>query len=199
MQGPVYNSYNLEILKLISQPKNLLDVGCGTGLLAEKIKKKQRCFVAGIEKNSQAAFWALTRCDKIIEADIETLNRLPFQQGYFDYIILADVLEHTNDPVNVLEKIKPYLTDDGVMLISLPNIAHWRIRLRLLFGQFTYQERGALDKTHIRFFTLKTLKKLLESCGMEIISLSGHGNFLANTFKGFFASFFVVKTRLCAF
>lgn len=191
-----YNSYNPEILKLILQPKNILDIGCGTGLLAEEIKKRQRCFVAGIEKDSQAAFLAEKRCDKVIVGDIETLGQLPFSRQYFDFIVLADILEHTKDPGSVLESIKPYLAEGGFMLISLPNIAHWRMRLKLMFGNFDYQERGTLDKTHLRFFTLKTFKALLEFCGLEIIGLNGYGNFLANTFKGLFASFFVVKVRL---
>lgn len=196
-QGQIlYNSYNPEILKLIFQPKNILDVGCGTGLLAEEIKRRQSCFVAGIEKNPQAAFLAEKRCDKVIVGDIDSLSQLPFPRRYFDCIILADVLEHTKDPKNVLESIKLYLAEGGFVFISLPNIAHWRMRLKLMFGSFDYQERGTLDKTHLRFFTLKTLKDLLESCGLEIISLNGYGNFLANTFKGLFASFFVAKARL---
>ena len=89
--------------------------------------------------------------------------------NYFDFILFMDVLEHLDDPWNVLKKMKIYLKDGGFVVISVPNIANWAVRWNLLWGNFEYGTRGILDKTHLRFFNEKSAKKLLEDAGFEIV------------------------------
>jgi hypothetical protein len=78
--------------------------------------------------------------------------------------------------------------DNGCIIISLPNIANWRIRLKLLIGNFDYESYGILDEGHLRFFTDKTAKKLIQDAGLEIYKFDvtvGDVNRLAGLFHSF--------------
>jgi len=90
----------------------------------------------------------------------------------FDLVIISDVLEHVTCPQVVLEEIKSYLRQQSHVLVSLPNIAHFRMRLHLLRGRFDYTDEGILDKTHLRFYTLRTARELIESCGYNIVDFT---------------------------
>jgi SAM-dependent methyltransferase len=87
----------------------------------------------------------------------------------FDKILLMDVLEHLVDPESLLRDCRKLLKPNGELLVSVPNIANLTVRLALAFGQFNYAERGILDKTHLRFFTRKTARRMLAGNGFEIV------------------------------
>lgn len=97
--------------------------------------------------------------------DVESLTRLP--RGY-DVVLSADLLEHLTEPQRMLRQIRESLPPGGLLLISVPNVAHVYIRLALLFGSFTYAERGILDRTHRIFFTRSSLRELLREEGFQI-------------------------------
>ena len=102
--------------------------------------------------------------------------QLPYERGSFDYVIFADVLEHLINPEAVLKKIRDYLKPSGYVLASIPNIMHYSVILELLKGNFTYQDSGILDKTHMRFFTLKEIEKMFNRCGYRIVSINASYN-----------------------
>ncbi|MFO0826425.1 MAG: methyltransferase domain-containing protein, partial [Gemmataceae bacterium] len=87
----------------------------------------------------------------------------------FDLILLQDVLEHLRSPDQMLQDCKRYCKPSGRVIVSVPNVANITVRLGLLFGSFDYRPRGILDRTHLRFFTRKTARQLLESAGYEVI------------------------------
>jgi 2-polyprenyl-3-methyl-5-hydroxy-6-metoxy-1,4-benzoquinol methylase len=87
---------------------------------------------------------------------------------YFDCIICADVLEHTRDPWIVLKRLMRILQDEGVIIVSLPNLRHLSCILKIITDRFEYEREGILDKTHLRFFTLHTMRKLFDETGYEI-------------------------------
>ena len=88
--------------------------------------------------------------------------------GMYDVIILGDILEHTVDPEGILRKIQKNLTKDGYIIISTPNIVNIYARIKILFGNFDYAEKGIFDKTHVHFFTRKTLRQTVDSAGYDI-------------------------------
>ena len=106
----------------------------------------------------------------MVIANIETVPRLPKK---IDVIVLADVLEHLRQQREVLARVRESLSPQGILFISVPNIANVTIRLGLLFGIFRYRERGILDETHVRFYTADTIREELEHAGFEIMSLHG--------------------------
>ncbi|MHA1274499.1 MAG: class I SAM-dependent methyltransferase [Candidatus Helarchaeota archaeon] len=155
------------MLELVGKDKTVLEVGCATGYISKKLKENG-CKVTGIEINPQSAEIAKEYCEQIIVGNVEELKDLPLNRDYFDFILFADVLEHLLHPTRTLAKLKKYLKKDGKIFISLPNIANYRVRLNLLVGRFNYTEIGLLDKTHIRFFTIRTAKQLIKDAGLKL-------------------------------
>ena len=168
LSSSVYGAH-AKIIGYVGHNKKVLDVGCGSGYLG-KILKEHSCSVVGIESDEARVKEAQKFLDKVILGDAETINELPFPLMFFDTIILADVLEHMNRPDIFLSNIRKYLKKEGVIIVSVPNIARIDIRLKLLFGKFTYENGGILDKTHLRFFTWSSINKLLDSCGFTVIA-----------------------------
>jgi 2-polyprenyl-3-methyl-5-hydroxy-6-metoxy-1,4-benzoquinol methylase len=135
-----YSSHD-RIVKIVARetrPLKILDVGAAGGYLG-KIWKSNGHYVAGIEYDRAAAAQARESYDEFLVADVETFE-FSFRQE-FDYIVFADVLEHLRDPAAVLRRCLPALKDSGKLIISVPNIANWIIRLSLLFGKFDYMDR----------------------------------------------------------
>ncbi|MDN5316594.1 MAG: hypothetical protein PWR08_718 [Thermoanaerobacterium sp.] len=160
-----------EILnKIPLKARNILDVGCGAGALGLELKNRKDVNVVGIELNSNIAAIAKNVLDDVIVGDIESLA-FDYPEKYFDTIILADVLEHLRDPWSTLTKMKRYLKDDGIFIVSIPNINHISIILKLLGGNFEYEDAGLLDKTHLRFFTKNTILQTFRECNLEILNI----------------------------
>lgn len=146
--------------------KTVLDVGCAAGYLGAELKNRGNQ-VFGVEVSDLAARAAADRLDGVIVGNIEDLD-LPYPKGHFDVIICADILEHLFQPAEALMKLRQYLKDDGVLIASIPNIAHWSVRLKLLFGRYDYEEAGLLDRGHIRFFTFDSALKMIRAAGFKV-------------------------------
>jgi 2-polyprenyl-3-methyl-5-hydroxy-6-metoxy-1,4-benzoquinol methylase len=160
------------ILKFLAQnksgPLRILDVGTADGYLGALLKA-QGHYVVGVERESSLAALARASYDRLHITDIEEFD-FP-DRDEFDYILFADVLEHLRYPAAVLHRALPSIKSAGELVISVPNIANVVVRLSLLVGRFDYTERGILDKTHLRFFTRRTIAKLLEDCGYRLVDV----------------------------
>ena len=159
------------ILQFISQaqrPLRILDVGTADGYLGA-ILKQQGHFVVGVERDAMLAEKARRYYDAFHLADLEAFD-FPYENE-FDFILLADVLEHLRDPAAILSRILPALKKSGQVILSVPNIANFIVRGLLLFGHFEYTERGILDQSHLRFFTLATINKLICENGYRIVDV----------------------------
>ncbi len=159
---------NLALLRLLGRPREVLDVGCGGGQNGA-LARARGAHVTGIERDPEARSRAARRLHEVLDLDVEAHDQLARGLGSrrFDLLLLADVLEHTRDPEATLRALSAYLADEGHVLISLPNVATWPVRLSLLGGRFDYTESGVLDGTHLRFFTLKSALELLARVGLE--------------------------------
>jgi 2-polyprenyl-3-methyl-5-hydroxy-6-metoxy-1,4-benzoquinol methylase len=154
---------------LVGQNHDVLDIGCGEGFFAAKIVEAGNR-VVGIDVLPQAKL--TPAFVKFISADLDHgLQDVAAELGdqQFDRVLLQDVLEHLRSPENLLRDCYETLKPDGQLLVSVPNVANIAIRFSLLLGCFEYTERGILDKTHLRFFTRRTARRLLEETGYEII------------------------------
>ena len=93
---------------------------------------------------------------------------IPYNPSSFDCIIFADVLEHLVDPLATLNKVKKTLKHDGTIIMSIPNVQFYGVVHELIEGNWTYEKEGILDETHLRFFTLKEIEKLVTNAGLYI-------------------------------
>ncbi|MFC2135028.1 class I SAM-dependent methyltransferase [Bacteroidota bacterium] len=163
-----------DILPLIPpQSKSLLDVGCGGGYTAKYIKENFRMdIVEGVEISPEIIDTARSNVDKLYTLNLENVeNFYEIFQRQYDCILLLDILEHMVNPYVVLSRIKTILSKNGVLIISLPNIRHYRAVAPLLFlNEWKYTSAGPLDRTHLRFFTLKSMRRIINEAGFEIIS-----------------------------
>lgn len=192
------NPPNEDVCSMVEPNKKVLDVGCATGRIAEKLKKEKNCYVVGIEIDKEMVKIARKRCDKVINANVELLKSIDFPKGYFDIILYADVLEHCRNPEEIVKNLRKYLSDRGYILISVPNVANWEIRLKLLMGKFDYQGGTILDTGHLKFFTLTSIKKLIEEASLEVIKVKSRNmvlRSLGKIWKSLFAWGFVIKAR----
>jgi SAM-dependent methyltransferase len=166
-----YVAERREIWHLIPEAaQRILDVGCAHGYLGRAIKAARPCEIVGVELNEKSAQEAALHLDKVHCENVETF-KLPYPQGYFDCIIMADLLEHLVNPWKVLTEYSAYLAEDGVLIASLPNVRHYRVVGQLILGRWDYKESGILDSTHLRFFTLKSILDLLDLAGLEPLTI----------------------------
>lgn len=169
-----YNNYRLEMLDYLPEDvKTVIDIGCGDGSFGSLIKEKTDAEVWGIEYRKEEADKADKVLDKLFSGPCEDLiDDLP--ENYFDVIYFNDILEHLEDPYDVLRWVKSKLKKEGVVISSIPNIRHYKAILNLIFNkEWKYEAQGVMDKTHLRFFTGKSIKRMYEEQGYKIITHEG--------------------------
>lgn len=145
----------------------ILDIGCGSGGLLHQVADVAG-YRAGVELSSVAAAAASQIADKIFVGPLST--DLPFAEQSFDVVVCADVLEHLSEPEEGLSAALAYCKPGGRIVVSVPNVANWEARLRLLRGVWRYEPVGLFDSGHLRFFTRSTLLALLEGAGLVVES-----------------------------
>lgn len=148
----------------------VLDIGCATGFLGEYLQTRH-CTVWGIDSNAEAIFEAKKHLFRAFTLDIENQKLSDvLEQNKFDVIILAAVLEHVRNPKEILMECGEHLSESGILIMSVPNIANYKTRLKLLIGDFTYTEYGILDKTHVHLYTKKTARELIKDAKYVILN-----------------------------
>ncbi|HNB00139.1 MAG TPA: methyltransferase domain-containing protein, partial [Marmoricola sp.] len=152
----------LEILGAMP-PGKVLDVGCADGSFSAQVRALGH-HVTGIDIRQHPG--TSTNLDEFYNADLD--EGLPGIGPEYDVIIAADVIEHVRDPQHLLNQLAQRLNPSGRMIISTPNFGHWYVRARVLSGTFDYDRRGILDETHLRFFTRRSLERILNGSSLEI-------------------------------
>jgi 2-polyprenyl-3-methyl-5-hydroxy-6-metoxy-1,4-benzoquinol methylase len=161
--------YNIHMMVYHAIPDNckVLDLGCSTGYIGRKLTDKN-CEMWGIDHDPENVIQAKKIYKKVLTADLDDFDGFDLPRGYFDYILLLDVIEHLKNSSELIRSVKYLLNKNGKIIISTPNIANISVRLSLLSGNFIYTDSGILDKTHLKFFTQKTLIDFVRQCGLAI-------------------------------
>ncbi len=155
------------ITRWVRPQSHVLDVGCASGYLMRLLRDTRGCTCVGIETGAAAAE-AERQGFEVIEGLAPEAFGAAQRRGPYDHVVLADVLEHTPDPEPILRAVADLLAPDGSVIVSLPNIAYLRARLRVLRGDWSYDDSGIFDRTHLRFFTVATARQLLQQSGLDL-------------------------------
>lgn len=162
-------SAHMLVVDLVPDGARVLEFGCATGYMSEVLKTRKGATVTGIEIEPEAGELAKEHCDRVIIGDAEELDYDELLgKERFDAILFVDVLEHLKQPGDLLARMRPFLSRQGSVLASIPNVAHGSVRLALLSGEFRYRKNGLLDDTHLRFFTREGVQELFEGSGFVI-------------------------------
>lgn len=143
----------------------VLDVGCGSGSLLSRLAGRAG-YRAGVELSAAAAIAAGMVADEVV--NLPVTDPLPFPPASFDVVVCGDVLEHLPEPAAVLSSVAALCRPGGAVVISVPNIAYWQARARLLRGVWRYEATGLFDSGHLRFLTRATLFDLVSECGLRV-------------------------------
>jgi 2-polyprenyl-3-methyl-5-hydroxy-6-metoxy-1,4-benzoquinol methylase len=154
------------VASAIRDGATVLDVGAGNGMLpiiAHRLGK--RATFDGIEPDPNGVEVARTQYRHLHAGYLEDC---PFTSLDYDYIVCGDVVEHTVDPQEFLDRVLTVAGPTTKIFLSLPNVAFAAIRAALLEGRFDYVDSGLLERTHLRFFTLETLRSLVSRASLNI-------------------------------
>lgn len=175
------------VLRHLESAEKILDIGCGAGgVYAPGLLRSAR-HVAGIDLAPLALRHARAKGIAAAAADLQ--QRLPFADASFDGILANEVLEHLFAPHEAVREMARLLKPNGVVVLSVPNIAHFPNRLRMLGGKFV---GGGLPATanepwrdpHIRFFTPDSLRRMVDANGFEVTHEYGNGAAVLREFPG---------------
>jgi methionine biosynthesis protein MetW len=149
---------------LLPRGGTVLDLGCASGGLLALLRDRASQ-LAGLELSETAAKAAAQVADLVVQGALEDPD-LPFADGFYDLVVLADVLEHLADPVAALRRASGWAKPGGAILVSVPNVAHWRARLTLARGRWPAEDSGTFDSSHLRWFTRASVATLLADAGL---------------------------------
>jgi 2-polyprenyl-3-methyl-5-hydroxy-6-metoxy-1,4-benzoquinol methylase len=158
---------------LPSKVERVLDIGCAEGDFGAAVKREKSAEVWGVEIDPAAARIAETKLDRVIRGDaLDVLASLP--DGFFDCVVMNDVLEHLAWPELLLERLRPKLAPDSVLVASIPNVRFYTVIWDLVVrGEWRYQEFGVMDRTHLRFFTRRSIERLFRDQGYRVLQIAG--------------------------
>ena len=87
----------------------------------------------------------------------------------FDLIVCNDVIEHLPDADAFVQSVRTKLVPGGHIMASIPNMRHWEVLWQLLVRRdWKYGREGILDRTHLRFFTERSIRRLFEDAGFVV-------------------------------
>ena len=162
------NEVHQMLLNQIRRGSKVLEFGAASGRMTELLAGEYGCVVYIVEYEDEAFHLAMQYAADGMCSDIEAFQWKKWAGSRFDHILFVDVLEHLRDPKKVLQETGDLLKDDGSVLISIPNICHNDILIKMYYNRFDYTDVGLLDDTHIHFFSEHTLNSFVEETGYVI-------------------------------
>ena len=180
--GETFDMIRLNLIaERVGPGENVLEVDCGPGVMAS-LMRDQGAHVTGTDLSAVAVERAQEKGFDVTQVDLDT-ETLPFPDESFDTVVSNSAIEHRFFYDRSLYECCRVLRTGGKFILCLPNIAHWRCRLWLLFGRFPYVRNSPTDMTHLRFFTVHDAKALCASRGIEITEVDGSASLWV---KGFY-------------
>ena len=162
-------------LDMIPEGSRVLEIGCATGFMGEYLVREKGSSFLGIEADTNQCAEARKRGLQVVagyleDADVQRQIAEEIEtHGPFQVIFMSQVIEHIAEPDKSLTLLQKWMGPTSCLVISTCSIAHWRCRLKLLFGKWQYEEYGVFDRTHLRFFTITSFNDLLHQSGFTVV------------------------------
>lgn len=170
-QTPMHEQHNPDLLRMIPQTaRRVIEVGCSSGALAREFRLRvPDVHWVGVDIDPAFTQAATRHCDRVLTLDIDGCDDAFFaEHADRDCWIFGDTLEHLKNPWAVLSGIRRVIPPTGHVVACIPNAQHWSLIARLALGDFTYQDSGLMDRTHLRWFTRTTILKLFQDQGFQV-------------------------------
>ncbi len=184
LDGKDHNDVRVLANDFIVDNSSVLDVGCACGDFGELVNRNKKCNIYGMEYDVESLNIATeTNAYQMVHhVDLNIFDEEKFEayNNYFDSIVTLDVLEHILNPNEVIGRLKKFLKKDGFFIISLPNVAFCDIKVGLLKNNFTYADTGILDKTHLKFYTYKSISNMMTDLNLEITECLAKVSYYSN-------------------
>ncbi len=168
------------VLRMVRPGSRVLEIGAGTGSITRHLRGTLGCSTVALEVDPSAIEALRAHDIKVHALDLNDpgwAEVIRAQEGLFDHVIAADVLEHVYNPWSVIEGMASLLAADGTVILSLPHVGHAAVAACLLDEDFDYRPWGLLDRRHIRFFGVKNVQSLINGAGLAI----EHAEFVVRT------------------
>lgn len=176
MKNDYFSRVNPELLARIPfNCQRILEIGCGAGSLGRAYRARHPdAAYFGVELFEDAARQAMEELDQVIVGNIEAARVCAELdkangRGKFDALLFGDVLEHLQEPWQVLSELRSRMMEGGICVACIPNVSHWSLLQQQLKGRWDYADAGLLDRTHLRFFTLETAIELFQKAGWSVL------------------------------
>jgi len=196
------------LLELVPERSRVLELGCASGYLGVLLHQRH-CKLWGMDSDSTALGQIPQDIyESTTHVDLDHLHTWPLPPHSADVVLAADILEHLTKPERLLAQTHEILSPGGLLIISLPNVAHISVRLPLLLGKFRYQPSGILDQTHLHLYTFATACEMINNAGFtieDVLSGSDWGGWflndprtsrVANVLRGLLATGIIITARL---
>jgi SAM-dependent methyltransferase len=171
------NTPQCKALRWVEPGRSVLEIGTGAGGVVRLLRNRLNCRVVGVDMDARFELSASQFCEKFVVGDITRAGTRSAAAGEYDYVLLFDVLEHLVDPGLLLRQLAAeLLRANDKLIITLPNVLVWHTRCKFLFGRFEYTEFGTLDRTHLRFFTPASARRVLQESGFRILKTATSWN-----------------------
>jgi 2-polyprenyl-3-methyl-5-hydroxy-6-metoxy-1,4-benzoquinol methylase len=161
------------------QCRRILEIGCGEGIFVSSITGcKERW---GVEPDTISAQVASSQIERVLVGTFDSVrNQLP--ANYFDLVICNDVIEHMIDHDAFFREIQAYMVPGAVIIGSVPNVRYFKNLFDLVvLRDWDYKLAGVLDRTHLRFFTLRSLRRSLAASGLQVEQVQGINSMLRSS------------------
>ncbi|MEJ5896894.1 class I SAM-dependent methyltransferase [Aquabacterium sp. G14] len=171
-QTPVHEDSNPDLLGVMPlHARRIVEIGCSSGALARDYKlRNPGCWYLGCDIDASYVDLARRHCDEVKVLDIDQAPENFYSMGA-DVWVFGDTLEHMKDPWAVLRRVRESMQPGGVVVACIPNAQHWSVQVRLNVGEFRYEASGLLDRTHLRWFTRKTILQMFAEAGFAVDAL----------------------------
>ncbi|MBF0253809.1 MAG: methyltransferase domain-containing protein [Candidatus Omnitrophica bacterium] len=157
----------LSRLEKVIRGGKLLEVGCGPGVLLSEAKKRG-WDTYGVELSR----WAAHHARRAFGLDVfeGTLAEAGIAEGSYDAVVMLDVIEHLENPAEVLAQAARVLKPGGILYVSTPDVES-------AMSRFLGARWWGISKHHLFYFSRRTLKAMLQARGFKAVAWSSYPRF----------------------